>query len=81
MNSAVKHKDGFSSFRESTFHGSLSGYFLKIKANVLSPGMVIYEKRGQSLYLHDDFDKMLCAFIAYMQMTGETINYNVGFGV
>ena len=31
MNSAVKHKDRFSSFRESTFHGSLSGYLYRLK--------------------------------------------------
>ena len=31
MNSAVKHKDRFSNFRESTFHGSFSGYLYRLK--------------------------------------------------
>jgi len=61
--------------------GWLNKYRSQLKANLPSSRIVISEKRGRPLYLPDELDKKLRAFITYMRMAGGIINRHVIFGV
>ena len=77
-NTVVKYKCKLPSLTETL---SVKKYRSQLGANMPHSQIVISTKRGRPLYLLDELDKKLLAFITHMRMVGGTTNHHGVFDI